>query len=304
VGSLAWNHVPVLAARDEAQRLAARDLEPRDAANLFAYFAASRYFERPGDAQRGKQIFRMRRCGECHGLSSADPGRAGPVTGWRFLGDPVAFAQQVWNRSTRMRQLCRQMGIPWPALNSQELTDLLLYLRNLPQVRPVSVQLRLASAQAGRDFFRLKGCAGCHTGRLSMEGRSRRTLTDFAAAIWGHTARVGDDRALLTKEEMEALGGYLWSVGYFDFRGDSQRGKRLFTKKRCTSCHDGRAADPPGPEALASRREVSPISAAAAAWRRGSTMLAALQQKGLAWPRLRGSELADLDAYLSPSTGN
>src|SRR5437868_15155302 len=37
-------------------------------ADLFGYFWASRYFEKPGDEARGRRVFASKRCTECHVL--------------------------------------------------------------------------------------------------------------------------------------------------------------------------------------------------------------------------------------------
>jgi cytochrome c2 len=298
IGALAWNHVPLLATRPEAPGLGKRNLDSRNAAGLFAYFAAFRYFERPADGGQGKQLFGRRLCGNCHGLSSTDRGRGGPVTAWRFLGDPVATAQHLWNGSPQMRQACRQIHIVWSPVTSQELADLLLYLRNLRSLRPVSLGLHLGQVEAGQNVFRLKGCGTCHVGALSLERRSGWNLTDFAAAMWNHDH---DNRALLNEEEMDALVGYLWSVGFFDERGSAKRGEREFRRK-CASCHEGTSTGAPSLAELASRGDLQePISATAAALNHGPAMLTVFQQKNLRWPRLRGSDLADFAAFLSRS---
>ena len=41
----------------------------RHAADLFAYFYSARFFEKPGDAARGKRAFAVRGCSNCHGLT-------------------------------------------------------------------------------------------------------------------------------------------------------------------------------------------------------------------------------------------
>jgi mono/diheme cytochrome c family protein len=71
LASTMWNHAPAMwaAMRDRAVR--AGDLDEQAAADLFAYFYAARFFERPGDAGRGKSLFSDKHCSECHGLTQA-----------------------------------------------------------------------------------------------------------------------------------------------------------------------------------------------------------------------------------------
>ncbi|MEK7404813.1 MAG: c-type cytochrome [Acidobacteriota bacterium] len=291
MSSLVWNHVPLLAP--------GREMDTQEAADLFAYFASARYFERSGNARRGKRIFQSRRCGECHAISPAGQGRARPVAAWQSLGDPIAAAQQMWNRSPQMRQLSKETNIHWHKLTSQEVADLLVYFRNLRQTRPATMQFCPGPPETGRTLFQTKGCGNCHQGRLSLQGRSERTLTDFAAAMWNHALRLGDTRPALEIQEMRALVGYLWSAGFFDERGDQRRGRHVFVKNNCASCHNGATTGAPSLTALASQGGLSSIPATAAVWTHGPAMFAGLKRKNLAWPRFNGSELADLAAYLS-----
>ena len=53
-----WNHAPTMWAAMRAREIQAGDSNPQSAADLFAYFYAARFFEKPGDAGRGKALFR------------------------------------------------------------------------------------------------------------------------------------------------------------------------------------------------------------------------------------------------------
>ena len=53
-----WNHAPADVVRHGGRRhFTARGLTHEQAADLFAFFYAFRYFEEPGDAARGKKLF-------------------------------------------------------------------------------------------------------------------------------------------------------------------------------------------------------------------------------------------------------
>src|SRR6202162_2109654 len=64
-----WNHAPAMWAAMRDRTIRAGDLDEQAAADLFAYFYAARYFEKPGDAARGKRVLE-RGCARCHGLNS------------------------------------------------------------------------------------------------------------------------------------------------------------------------------------------------------------------------------------------
>ena len=116
-------------ARRREQGVAVPAMDEQQAADLFVFFYAAGYFETPGDARRGKQLFLARRCGQCHGIDS--PVRAGirPVAEWDSIWDPIALAQQMWNHSSEMARALHRSKVPYPLLSAQELTDLLAWLR-------------------------------------------------------------------------------------------------------------------------------------------------------------------------------
>ena len=53
-----WNHAPAMWAAMRARERQAGDLNEQAAGDLFAYFYSARFFEKPGDAARGKRLFR------------------------------------------------------------------------------------------------------------------------------------------------------------------------------------------------------------------------------------------------------
>jgi len=61
MASLMWNHAPEMWSAMEKTGLARPQLGAEQAADLFAYFYAARYFEQAGDAGRGKQVALMKR---------------------------------------------------------------------------------------------------------------------------------------------------------------------------------------------------------------------------------------------------
>ena len=68
LASTMWNHAPSMWSAMRRQGIEPVDLDPEKGADLFAFFSSSRFFERPGDAARGRQAFLQNRCAECHGV--------------------------------------------------------------------------------------------------------------------------------------------------------------------------------------------------------------------------------------------
>src|ERR1700689_3982786 len=74
MASLMWNHAPAMWSAMKSKGIEKSRMTPDIAADLFAYFVSARFFDRPGDAGRGKQAFAARHCADCHGISTAVAG--------------------------------------------------------------------------------------------------------------------------------------------------------------------------------------------------------------------------------------
>jgi hypothetical protein len=66
-------------------------------------------------------------------LTQAKLPAARPVSQWESIGQPIALAGAMWNHGATMREEFAKRNMKWPELTSQDLTDLLVYLRNLPE---------------------------------------------------------------------------------------------------------------------------------------------------------------------------
>ena len=297
MASLMWNHAPAMWEAMEKGGIAKVSLTPEAAADLFAYFLSARYFEKPGDAARGKAAFTDRHCAACHGITSSPLPAAPPVESWASLADPIALAQRMWNHGATMREEFRRKKLAWPRLIGQELTDILVYVQNLPQARNIATEFTLAPATPDPGLFTAKGCAVCHRGSRSLAGRLQdRTLTDIAAEMWNHQPLMKSPPAL-SPDEMRRLIGYIWQQQYFQGEGSPLRGRAVFAHKACEICH--RAAAGAGPPLGKSQGPYSDITMVAALWNHGPVMLASMKQQGIPWPRFTAREMTDLIAYLN-----
>jgi mono/diheme cytochrome c family protein len=274
-------------------------LTEQDAADLFAYFYSVQFFARPGDAARGKRVFTARHCAECHGITESKAADARPVQEWQALGNPILLASQMWNHSGRMKEAFSREGIRWPLLTAQELTDVLVYLRNIREVRTQTPRFEIGSGgEDGRALFESKGCAGCHTGRLALPPRLKgRNLTEIAVAMWNHAPKMAQPPPQLAPEEMRAVITHLWTQQLLEEAGRPVRGKQVFAGKQCASCHNDPSSGAPG---LAGRKGAfSAISMVSVLWLHGPQMLDRMTEKSMAWPRFTERQMSDLIAYLN-----
>jgi mono/diheme cytochrome c family protein len=296
LAALMWNHAPVMWSEMARQGVARPTLDEQQAADLFVFFYSASYFEAPGSIRRGRQLYRARRCGQCHGIES--PVRAGirPVAEWDSLWDPITLAQQMWNHSRDMARALDRSQVPNPLLSAQELTDLRAWVRSTRQ-QGHTAGFAPVSPDSGRTLLASKGCTGCHRGSLKLEAhRTRYGLTDFAAAMWNHPFRAGPHQAPMSHEEMRRVVGYLIATQFFEERGDPDQGKRVFERKRCSVCHDDPASGAPARATMAGR--MTSFGLVAALWKHGPEMMNRIEHRKIAWPHFEGSEMADLSAYL------
>lgn len=297
LASLMWNHAPQMWSAMERANIPRPQLSAQQSADLYAYFFAFRYFENPGDAARGRAVFVSKKCSECHGVDSG--GTAPAVTSWKSTTDPIELARDMWNHAPKMREELTKRKIAWPNLNGQELTDLLVYVRNVPGAKPAGPQFSPASPETGEVLFQGKGCAGCHKGDLDLsKGRLRsRTSADLAVAMWNHASKMIQLPPDITEQEMRRIVGYLWSIQYFEESGNAKRGEKVFASKKCGTCHGGNS--PVAPPMASKAKKLDSIGVVTALWQHGPDMLSKMKEKKVAWPRFQNTDMADLIAYVN-----
>ncbi len=293
-----WNHAPKMWDAMRQQGIHAGVLDEKDAANLFAYFYSARFFEAPGDAARGKRAFAARGCSNCHGLKEGLLPRIKPVNQWESLGDPVALTEAMWNHAPTMLAEMKLKNQAWPALTAQDLSDILVYLRNLPNPPSKPPVFQIGSDADGEAVFKAQGCAGCHHSVAELSASTRgKTLTEVAAAMWNHEpimSKAGATPTRFAPGEMRDLLGFLWAQQFFLDGGIPAAGRRVFVSKKCASCHDEAAGKAPKLTGV-----FNGSTMVSALWRHGPSMLSQMQKDHLPWPRFEGTQMADMIAYLN-----
>ena len=187
IANLMWNHAPTMWAAMEKNDIQKPKLSQEETADLFAFFWASRYFDRPGNEAQGREIFAAKHCAECHSISAAYPSVGPSVATWQSLSNPTAIAAQMWNHSAKMRSALERKKVQWPELNAQDMDDLVAYLQSLPEAKKVATESEPSSKETGEELFQAKGCSNCHKGTSFLSNRSGyRSMSDFAASMWNH----------------------------------------------------------------------------------------------------------------------
>lgn len=302
IASLMWNHAPVMWQAIRKQNLPMPQISEAQAADLFAYFYSAHYFERPGEAERGKALFASKGCGGCHALKSGVPSVGPPVNEWSGLSDLTVLVQRMWEHAPQMSKAMEARHVSWPQLSAQDMADLLVYLQNLPETRNTKLGFEVQGGTGGEELFRSKGCINCHTNERAFENLiGDSTLTDVAAAMWNHAPLMIKNPSSapgpVSAPEMRQILGYIWARQFFSTRGDASRGKKVFESQKCASCHNSAAGGAPELD-----RNTGPFSAVrmvSVVWKHGPTMEQRIQQKGMSWPRLSPNDMANVIAYLN-----
>jgi mono/diheme cytochrome c family protein len=299
LASTMWNHAPAMWAAMTAQKIQIAPMNEQDAADLFAFFYSTRFFEQPGDAARGKRVFTDLACDTCHGLTESKVAAAKPVSQWTVAGDPIAMVEAMWNHASNMRDEMARQKVKWPHLTGQDLSDLLVYVRGLPSASKHTGVFRTVETTDAQALFMEKGCVVCHNSPDQFLSKNLRgqTLTDLAADMWNHGPIMKSAPLPFQPDEMRKLVSYVWSQRYLENRGNLEHGKKVFAEKKCGVCHNDPSSGAP---ALTSRdRDFSGITMVSILWQHGPTMLGRMQAQKIRWPRFDTHEMSDLIAYLN-----
>lgn len=273
--------------------------------------AARRVLYVVGDAERGRALFfGDKQCSICHSIGGQG-GRIAPDLSATRPSSPAMgwLATVLWNHAPGMFRRIRA-GIAYPHLDTEQMADILAFLYQAASTDPPG------DLAAGRDVFEHKGCVQCHSVR-SFGGHSAPDLSDVAAgganewtrAMWNHAeSMVGPISSALGAwpqfmgTEMSDLVAYIGEGNVRSrqpSRGDPQKGWEVF-ESNCMQCHSvhgngGKLGPELGPE-----RDLPLTTSqfASVLWNHAPAMLQLSREKNITLPKLNGSEMSDLAAFL------
>lgn len=315
-----WNHLPEMAAHMDSLSIPRPRLSAREAGDLVAYVYMLGGSERAGSAEAGAELFRESGCIRCHRVGTAG-GVIGPALDrLPSLQSPHGLAAGLWNHSGAMIPKMLEMGISYPTLTAEDLSDLESFLRASSRehdpVKDVPAWVLPGDANRGRALVEQEGCTSCHriSGRgagsapeLAVPG-SRRSDEAYLAALWnkGPAMRAafaarGDAPPSFKPGEMADLTAYLQSLGYFRTTGDASRGSRIARSSGCLGCHgwggDGQAAG--DLSQLTPRPDIA--DRLAVLWNHLTVLDASDPSQG-DWSRVDRSEMVDLLEFLGTAS--
>lgn len=123
-----WNHSHEMWRRMKERGIARPLLSPQEMTDLVAYLFSTRYFDEPGDADRGKRVFKKKQCHLCH-----TKGKGPDLTVLKGQISPILMTQTMWNHGPEMLEKMRKARVSWQKIEGKEMVDLMEYLnRGMP----------------------------------------------------------------------------------------------------------------------------------------------------------------------------
>lgn len=108
-----WNHAPMMLSVPPVLDSSAVD-------HLLGYLWDSQYFEEPGNAAAGRNVFELRRCAACH---STFPGSKDY--------DATSMLAALWRHQGPVFEKSRGLGIVWPRFTGADMANVIAYANSV-----------------------------------------------------------------------------------------------------------------------------------------------------------------------------
>jgi mono/diheme cytochrome c family protein len=318
IAGVMWNHSPGMERVFQEKRLARPRLEAGEMASLLAFLYYLGSLDPPGDAVIGARLFRQKGCQTCHSVGGQG-GRIGPeLDPYSRYASPLHLTAGLWRRGKAMAAKMEERRVPRPSFEGNDIPDLLAYIRSAGGSSE-RVYVLPGNPKRGEELFTEKRCVECHSVRshggkvgpdlgLTVKGSLMRiagTMWNHGPKMWAKMAERGIEVPSLGTEEMADLISYLYFFQFIDPAGDTRRGWVAYKEKRCGTCHAATGAGKPVAPPLADLIEklATPLEVVTAMWNHAGKMEEKMSEQNVAWPVLKGGEMADLMDYLLSSRG-
>ncbi len=310
-----WNHAPRMWQSIRDEKRGYPELDQEKMAHLFAYLYTVRYDDEPGDVERGRRLFSSMGCRNCHWLEGSG-GQAGPaLSSLGGIHTPIVWTRSMWNHAPAMEAEMSRQGLSWPRFQKGQMNDLLAYVGAVCAGPRADFRFLPADPDRGAKIFHQKSCDACHS--LADKGSSigpplgshqaSLTIVQFAGLMWNHSPEMwkqmkarGIARPSFSGSEMADLIAFLYNFNYFVNAGSSKAGEARFAERGCATCHGASAQGTDvAPRLRADDETFTIVTFATALWRHGPAMYQQTQTKGVPWPNLVESDIADIVAFLN-----
>ena len=311
-----WNHSPAMIEKMRERRISRPTISTEEMANLAAFLYFLDYFDRPGDAGKGEELFSEKGCVKCHAVGGHG-GHVGPsLDSYKRFASPLFLVRSMWAHNTLMGRKMAGNGIPRPEFADGELAHIFAYIRSASG-KPSGQQIYMVpgSPARGEAVFKAKGCVRCHAirgsgGQIGPDlghEELHHTVTEIAGLMWNHEPGMAATMQSMdiplpqfSDQELSDLVAYLFFLQYFDPPGDAVKGQALYMEKGCVLCHYApRGAEKRlAPDLSRSLALTSPLALSSAMWNHAPAMEKQIRERGLPWPRFQDDEVRDLVEYL------
>jgi mono/diheme cytochrome c family protein len=119
-----WNHSEEMRKGMEKKGIPFPHLSSQEMVDLVAYLFSTRYFDEPGNVEKGKAVFAKKHCGLCHKKGVKE----GDLSQLKGEISPIFMAQAMWNHGPKMLERMRKAKVPWQKIAGKEMVDLMEYL--------------------------------------------------------------------------------------------------------------------------------------------------------------------------------
>lgn len=284
---------------------------------LFLIFAAELFGQNstlPNNPLEGRIVFEEKGCIECHAIGGYG-GNVGPdLIKKQYYGSFLQLTSVIWNHIPQMNRMFRKLHRDKPNFTASEMMNLIsfiYYLRYLGEPGSVS---------NGKKLLQTKGCLDCH----SVESKGGKGGPDFtktnqfasslfmAQSMWNHfpamskqLLKSGRQIPSLSGKDLVDISAYVKaaSASSKELRmtpGNPNNGGTIFKLKGCIKCHsvDKEKKDKLGPALHEIKLNLNVTEIAALMWNHAESMAAYMKNNSIKWPVFKGTEMADLIAYL------
>lgn len=317
IAGVMWNHSPGMEHVFQEKRVARPKFEPSEMASLLSFLYYLGSLDPPGDAAVGARLFSQKGCRTCHSLGGKG-GSVGPeLDKYSRYASPLYLTAALWKRGKEMAKTMEEKRVPRPTFEGNDIPDLLAFVRSAGGGTE-RVYVQPGSPKRGEKLFTEKRCVECHSIRGHGEKvgpdlgvKLKGSLTRIAGAMWNHAphmwhkmAERGIEVPSLTEVEMADLISYLYFFQFIDPPGDAGRGQVVYQEKRCGNCHALRGVgEKVGPDLAKVEKLDTPLEVITEMWNHAAKMEEKMAEENVAWPVLKGGEMADLIAHLLQARG-
>lgn len=313
IAAVMWNHAPeMFDLMGDERALQLPRISPVETSDLMAFLFTAGYLEEEGNPKRGEALLVSKRCLQCHTTQGKERKRGPNLAAWSSSVNPILWATLLWNHAPAMEEAMQTEGVSWPQISSEEIVDLLAYLRDVGNV-PRKLPPLPGDPWNGKVLFQTH-CQSCHKAEneggevgpdLGVTGSSERSLSGLAAALWNHAPAMnesmkalGVNRPSFSDQEMADIITYLFAIRYFEAPGMDVAGKEVYARS-CSRCHgDSGQGTRMGPSLRSQKGRWNATFMASTLWNHGPRMYEKFRSEGIEWPMFQVNEMRDLIAYL------